>query len=274
MLLLLLLTLEIDRLNKMNRSDAELSLMGDNYHPGFSVDCVIIAFQEGTLKILLNKFNVDEKWGLPGGFVYKDENVEDAAYRLLVNRTGLKDIFLRQFYLFGDANRNPLEEHRKELKSRNISEADGKWFLNRFITVGYYALVQYDKVKPYADPQDEQVAWFSIERIPTLKKDHNHIIEKALESIRYQLGYIPIGYELLPDKFTMPELRVIYEAIIGQPLDRRNFQRKMLSIGLIRKLNETRPSGAHKSPLLYEFNKDKYEEALKNGMQLMDWRMS
>lgn len=258
----------------MKRSDAELSLMGNNYHPGFSVDCVIIGFHEATLKILLNKFNVDEKWGLPGGFVYKDENVEDAAYRLLVNRTGLKDVFLKQFYLFGDANRVPVEEHRKELINRNISEVDGKWFLSRFITVGYYALVQFDQVQPYADPEDEKIAWFDIDRIPNLKIDHNRIVDKALETIRLQIGYIPIGYELLPEKFTMPELRTIYEAIIGQPLDRRNFQRKMLSIGLIRRLNETRPSGAHKSPILYEFDKEKYEDALKYGLQLMDWRFS
>lgn len=258
----------------MKRSDAELSLMGNSYHPGFSVDCVIIGFNEGTLKLLLNKFNADSKWGLPGGFVYKDEHVDEAAYRLLLTRTGLKDVFLKQFYLFGNADRIRPGEHQKELISRNITEHDAKWFLNRFITVGYYALVQYDKVCPYTDLEDEQIAWFDLAQIPDLKIDHNLIVNKALETIRFQIGYIPIGYELLPDKFTMPELRTIYEAIIGQSLDRRNFQRKMLSIGLIRCLNETRPSGAHKSPLLYEFDKEKYDEALESGIQLMDWRFS
>jgi len=260
----------------MNRSFLELREQGDLYHKGISVDCVVLAFYEGNLKVLLNKFNSYDKWMIPGGFVYKDESLDDAVRRHLKNRTGLKDVYLRQFYTFGELERVNIPEHKEILRGKDIPEEKALWYLDRFVSVGYYALVEYTKVQIYADPEDEIVKWFNLKDISMLNLygDHKSIIRRALDTIYYQIGFIPIGYELLPNKFTMPELRQVYEAFLGKNLDRRNFQRKMLSIGLFEKLNETRKSGAHKSPNLYAFNKARYDEALEEGLQLVDWKFS
>lgn len=241
---------------------------GEYFHPGFSIDCVIFGFHEGVLKILLNRFRVYDKWMLPGGFVYKEENVDDAAYRILNERTGLKEIFLRQFYLFGDTSRSNDSINEVIAQKIGMHPENDPWIINRFITVGYYALVDSSKVNLSVDENLEEIGWVDLKEVPLLYSDHNQIIEKAIETIRMQLNIIPIGYELLPEKFTMPELRVLYETILGKQLDRRNFQRKMLSMGLITKLEEQRKGGAHRAPDLYCFDVEKYKIAFEKGMNV------
>jgi len=244
----------------------------DLYHPGVSLDCVILGFHDGCLKVLLVNFNNYGKWLLPGGFVYKTEDVDTAAHRMVHRRVGLENIFLKQFYFFGDAKRTDAAENKQLLQNLNISDRVRDWFSGRFVTVGFYSLVQYMKVKSSINNRDEDFQWFKLNELPDMYGDHRQIIEKAIGSIRQQIGYVPIGYELLPEKFTMPELRTIYESIIGHEIDRRNFQRKMLSIGLVRKLNESRRGGAYKSPILYSFVKEKYD-AVKNGTMIADLRV-
>lgn len=241
----------------------------DLFHPGISVDCVILGFHDGCLKVLLVNFNKYGKWLLPGGFVYRNEDVDAAAYRMVKSRVGIDNIFLKQFHLFGDVKRTSAEENMELLQSLNISERAREWFSKRFITMGYYSLVQYLKIKSLVKDRDEDFQWFKLNELPDMYGDHEKIIKKAIESIRQQIGFVPIGYELLPEKFTMPELRTIYESIIGHEIDRRNFQRKMLSIGLVRRLNEFRRGGAYKSPILYSFVKEKYD-AVKNGTMIAD----
>lgn len=258
---------------KVKEYNAKEILRSDDmtYLPSFSVDCVIISFDEGVLKILLNKFTDVDKWMLPGGFVRYDKDVEATAYEILDDRTGLADVYLRQFYLFGKSNRNNIEENREILANLVKSTKQEHWYLRRFVSLGFYALVEHAKVEISTDPKKELVEWFSLNQLPQLYADHGDIIKKAIYTIRVQLGFVPVGYELLPEKFTMPELRQIYESILGVELDRRNFQRKMLSLGLITKLNEKKKSGAHKAPNLYSFNKEKYEYAEQHGLQLMSW---
>lgn len=243
----------------------------DTFLDSVSVDCVVLAFHQGELKVLLNKFKISDKWMLPGGFVYMDEHVDDAADRLIKDRVGLDNIYLKQFHLFGNCDRTRKEESLKMLNSWGISPEAGHWFLKRFVSMGYYALVEYDKVTISTNKDEEDVAWFPLENLPPLYADHSAIVEKAIKTIRIQVGIIPIGYKLLPEKFTMPELRLIYEAILGIELDRRNFQRKMLSVGLIKRLEEKRKNGAHKAPYLYSFNEEKYTEATDGGAHLMPW---
>lgn len=240
----------------------------DEYLDSISVDCAIFSFHEGEIKVLLNKLLKSSTWMLPGGFVRVDENVDDAACRVLHIRTGLKDVFLKQFHLFGECNRIDFSDNKKFIEELDMEEEMAKWYLRRFVTMGYYALVEYGKVNLNIYHEVEDLEWFSLNKLPNLYSDHQYIIESAISSIRVQLGYVPIGYQLLPEKFTMPELRMVYESIIGKELDRRNFQRKMLSVGLIKKLEEKRKSGAHKAPYLYCFNKEKYEEAERSGMCL------
>ncbi|MBF0649308.1 NUDIX hydrolase [Dysgonomonas sp. GY75] len=237
--------------------------------PNVSVDCIILGFDSGRLKVLLCKFKVSEKWMLPGGFVAKDEDPDESALRVLKGRTGLEDVYLRQFYFFGKKGRIGVEENADMLKRFNIREDKGQWYTDRFISLGYYSLIKYNEAQLFTNEEYEEAGWFDINEIPSLYADHKEIIDTAMSTIRRQIGFIPMGYELLPEKFTMPELRCIYEAILGREIDRRNFQRKMLSIGYIQPLNETRKAGAHKSPNLYTFIKEKYEEAEKYGIQVM-----
>ncbi|MDU1892218.1 MAG: NUDIX domain-containing protein [Dysgonomonas sp.] len=259
-------------MRKEKQSANVLQYSADVFHPGTSVDCVIFGFHEGTLKILLNKFSYYNKWMIPGGFVHKDENVDDAAYRLLTLRTGLSDIYLRQFYLFGDKDRTNIEENEDMLIRWGITDSEERkkhWLVQRFVSVGYYALVEYSKVKIETN-DDEEIAWFDLDEIPVLYTDHNKIIEKALATIRMQLLILPFGYELLPEKFTMTELRIIYETILRQKLDRRNFQRKMLGTGLIHKLDEVSKKWGVKSSALFSFDKEKYYNAVENGFMSFD----
>ena len=248
-----------------------LAQANDTFLDSVSVDCVVLAFHQGNLKVLLNKFKISDKWMLPGGFIHIDEHVDDAADRIIRARVGLGNLYLKQFHLFGNCDRTRKEESLKMLESWGVSPDDNHWFLKRFVSMGYYALVEYDKVSISVDESVEEVGWYDLNDLPPLFADHNQIVDKAIKTMRIQVGIIPIGYELLPEKFTMPELRLIYEAILGQELDRRNFQRKMLSVGLINRLNEKRKNGAHKAPYLYSFNKEKYEEAKDGGVHLMPW---
>lgn len=247
--------------------DSMLYLDAKEILQGVSVDCVIFGFHNGKMKILLNRFESHNQFMLPGGFIYYDENVEDAAHRILKNRTGLDRIYLQQFYLFGDRNRTSIKENEGLLHEENIPlEQENKkhWLLQRFVSVGYYAFVDYEKVNVYA-PEKEFIDWFDVESIPELYSDHNRIIEKAISVIRSQLRDLPIGYELLPEKFTISDLRIIYETILGKEIDRRNFQRNILSKGFIIKLEEVSKRWGVKTTSLYSFDKEKYEEARVNG---------
>jgi ADP-ribose pyrophosphatase YjhB (NUDIX family) len=239
---------------------------GELYHPGFSVDCVIFGFHNNQLKVLLLKVKNTGQWGLPGGFMLKNEDVEKAAARLLQARTGLEDVFLRQFYLFGDVARNDEGFNRQRLLKQHIAASSNHWFLQRFITLGYYALVNFSKTIPRPDYISEACEWWDLQAVPALMLDHNHILNKALETLRLQLNYQPIGYNLLPDKFTMTELQRLYETILGKKLDRRNFLRKMLSYKILKRLDERRNGVAYKPPYLYSFDLLTYQQALQEGL--------
>lgn len=237
------------------------------YHPGLSLDCVIFGFHDSHLKVLLLKMKFTKQWALPGGFVLKQESVEDAAYRILKNRTGLENIFLRQFHLFGNPNRAEGNYNEKLMQHSLFGHSAEAFFLQRFVTVGYYSLVDFSNAVPRPDDVSDDCCWWNLHEIPSLIIDHSQILNKALEVLRLQLKYQPIGYQLLPEKFTMPELQKLYETILGRALDRRNFQRKMLSYGILKKLGETRKGGAHKAPFLYSFDLEPYEKALQEGLE-------
>jgi 8-oxo-dGTP diphosphatase len=229
--------------------------------PGLSVDCVIFGFHEDELKVLLLKWKDGGHWCLPGGFVKKEEAVDDSATRILKDRTGLDDIFLKQFFAFGD----PYRDRSKELVK--LQSKNGKWLMERFVTIGYYALVEFSKVDPQPDWLSQECKWFDIPKIPKLIYDHNAIVTKALAALRLSLNDYPVGYNLLPEKFTMPELQRLYETVLDKPLDRRNFQKKVLNAGILERLKERKTGGAHKAPYLYRFDKKKYEKAMKQGLK-------
>ncbi|UII25606.1 NUDIX hydrolase [Fulvivirga maritima] len=207
-----------------------------------------------------------EVWGLPGGFVRKDKNVDDEAEAVLEERTGLRDIFLRQFYFFGHLNRNDAQHVQDLIENEVVDPAMEEWFQQRFVSVGYYALVEYSKVQqPIPDDTSAYCSWVPITELPELILDHEYIIKKAHNTLKRELNYQPIGLNLLPELFTMPELQALYETVLQKDLDRRNFRRKMLAYQILVDTNKKRTGVGHKAPILYSFDKLRYFAAMKDG---------
>ena len=235
----------------------------EKYLPHISIDCVVFGFHEGMLKVLLLETKNQEEYYLPGGFLQKTEPIENGANRILKERTGLDDIFLQQFHVFGDPDRS---KQHFDLYKEMLPENEN-WFTNRFLTIGYYALVDFFDVNPSPDQFSVSCNWVDLNQLPRLGLDHAYIINTALATLRVQLNYQPIGYNLMPKLFTMPELQKLYETILDKKLDRRNFQRRMLGYGILNKAEETRKGGAHKAPYLYSFDLGNYQAALKEGLK-------
>ncbi|TDW47934.1 NUDIX domain-containing protein [Flavobacterium sp. 270] len=229
-----------------------------NYIPTLSIDCVIFSFHETTLQVLILKMKEQDNWGLPGGYVKKEENVDEAAVRILKDRTGTENIYLQQFYTFGNLKRS---------ESAFEDYSDALWHKQRFVSIGYFALAEHSNVKMIVDEYSNLVEWHSIDNLPPFMMDHRTIVDKALITLREQVNNHPIGYNLLPEKFTMPELQKLYEIILGKKLNRGNFYRKILRYDILIKLDESRKGGAHKAPDLYSFDLEKYNAALKDGLQ-------
>ena len=246
-----------------------LWLESEDMLKGISVVSVIISFHEGVIKVLLNRYNLSKLWMLPAGFALKSEDLDNEAKRVLIYRTGIKNVFLQQFHAFGDLNRISIEENKQILSDNNIKDQN-HWFLDRYIAIGYYALVNYAQVKIISSKYNDVAKWFEIDKIPQLYSDQNLIINTALTSIRKQINYIPMAASLLSEKFTLFELRSIYEAFLNRKVDSRNFQRKILGLKLIYKLDETKKVKGAKDATLYCFDKTKYEEAIKNGISFVN----
>ena len=230
-----------------------------------SLDCVIFGFHDSELKVLTLQLKYTKEFALPGGFLGKDETLEAAAKRVLKERTGLTNIFLKQFKVFSDLSRSKANPAIQDLINSGATP-DMLFFEKRFISIGFYALVDFTKVDPTPDFFSDKCEWENVNEDIEYVLDHKKIIYKALEVLRSQLNYQPIGYNLLPEKFTMPELQKLYESILGKELDRRNFQRKILSYKILNKLDERKKGGAYKSPYLYEFNLENYQKALNDGL--------
>ena len=230
-----------------------------------SLDCVIFGFNNNELKVLLLHLKYSKEYSLPGGFLKYDETLEQAAQRIVKERTGLDKLFLKQFKVFSAPER---AKSNKAILDADMagSDPDKSFFDKRFISVGFYSLVDFRKVKPTPDLFSDHCDWESLNADVSMLLDHKQIIQEAISTLRLQLNQQPIGLKLLPRKFTMPELQKLYETILGRDLDRRNFQRKMLNYNILDKLNQRKTGGAHKSPYLYSFNIERYQKALEEGL--------
>lgn len=227
----------------------------DAFLPHLSVDCVIFGFHGGELKILLVRWKGADRWCLPGGYVRRDESLDGAAYRVLEERTGLERIYLQQFRAFGGTERGE-GVLRPLLEGLGIELPAELWIFGRTVSVGYVALVDYAEVAPTVDYLSEEVRWWDVRDHPPLLMDHDEILASALATLRTQLEYQPIGRSLLGEKFTMPELQRLYEAVLGTTLDRRNFQRRMLALGIVERLPERKRGVPHRAPHLYRFRRE------------------
>lgn len=228
-----------------------------------SIDCVVFGFHGGQMKVLMLKSKNEQGWQLPGGFIQNEEDIDVAAHRILATRTGVDKVFLQQFHVFGAPDRNRLHNDMYN----NWMPKEENFFASRFISIGYYALVDFFNVSPTPDAFSETCTWRDLDDLPAFLLDHELIFNTALDTLRLQLSYQPIGYNLMPKEFTMPELQKLYETILGKKLDRRNFQRRILGFGILNKLLQTRKGGAHKAPYLYSFDLENYQAALKEGLK-------
>jgi ADP-ribose pyrophosphatase YjhB (NUDIX family) len=242
----------------------------DEFLKNVAVDNVIFGYHEKELKVLLQRPSGISKWTLTGGYIKKTESINDAAVRVAQIRTGLTNLFLQQFRSFGTPQRVKDPELTPESYSKRlgIELSAAHWVFDYYVSVGFYTLTEFSLVQIEKGPYDEDIRWWPIEELPALMFDHDEIITEALKALQIHIYHHPVGYELLPEKFTLPEIHSLYETILGKSLDSRNFARKITASGIVKKLNETRSIGAHRSPFLYKFDKRKYDAALKEGMFL------
>ncbi len=217
-------------------------------HPAVTSDCVIFGFDGVAIKVLLIQRGIEpykDKWAFPGGFMQIDETAQECAKRELEEETGLKTTSVEQFYTFSDVNRDPRE---------------------RVITVAHYALVRLEEVKGGDDAMSAQ--WFAMNEIPSLAFDHDRILRMAVNRLKERICFEPIGFELLPEIFTMSALQNLYEAILEMKFDRRNFYNKMLKLGILSEAEERPKNASRRTPIKYRFNAKKYAELKQKGFRL------
>ncbi|MFH6993354.1 NUDIX hydrolase [Flavobacterium sp. FlaQc-48] len=212
-----------------------------------TIDCVIFGFDKGSLEVLLVQHGEGiskGKWGLPGGWIYKKESTDDAAHRLLNELTGLDNIYLEQLKAFGDPDRFPLR---------------------RVITIGYYALVKREDYNIKAGFTASDAKWYKIDSIPDLIYDHNEILSYSMQHLRNRVRQAPIGFNLLPEKFTLLQLMHLYEEILGVEMDKSNFRRKILHMKLLVALDEKQQDVSHRAAKLYQFDPEIYTKLTEKG---------
>lgn len=215
--------------------------------PALAVDCVVFGLDDEDLKVLLIQRDLEPfrgRWALPGGFLHVDETVAEAACRELEEEAGISNVFLEQLYTFGALDRDPRE---------------------RVVSVAHYALVNLSDHRVRAATDARNAAWFGLEDIPSLGFDHDEILAVAHERLRGKIRYQPIGFELLPRKFTLTQLQRLYEKILDRSLDKRNFRRKVLGTGFLLELDEIQKDVAHRAARLYRFDERKYRKLVKQG---------
>ncbi|WP_296698812.1 NUDIX domain-containing protein [Algoriphagus sp.] len=231
-----------------------MTLPRTEYLPNISYDSVIFGFSGEKLKILIIEYHNMKTFALPGGFVKMGEPLDEAVKRGLTERTGLDQIYLEQFHTFGSMQRFKPEIMRRILEEQGHYEED-HWMLGRFVTVAYYALINYENVTPTPDVLSDSIEWYDFDNLPELMMDHQEIVDKALEHLRVHLDHKLLSFNLLPEMFTMKDLQQVYEAILGESLNRANFQRKMLSLNILERHDKLYTGGSHKAPFLYSFKK-------------------
>ncbi len=215
-----------------------------------AIDCIIFGFDGNQLQALLIKRGFEPekgKWSLMGGFTNHDESTDEAAVRVLHQLTGMNNIYMEQLYCFSDVNRDPA---------------------GRVISIAYFALIN---IADYSEQLkfEHEAKWFPLDKIPDLIFDHKKMVALAKERLQQKVANHPIGFELLPEKFTLPQLQSLYEAIYGSPLDKRNFTRKILSLEILNRLNEKNKSSSRKGAFYYVFDKKKYEELNHDGVKFI-----
>ncbi len=219
----------------------------DFFKSAFSVDCVVFGFDDGQLKVLLIERGAEpfkDHFALPGDLVYPNEDLDEAAQRVLKELTTLEDVYLEQVKAFGAVDRHPL---------------------GRVITISYFSLIKIEKYNLGASSWANKAAWHPINNLPKLAFDHPNILDSCRAALEEKVRRQPIGFELLPQKFTLRELQNLYESLLEKKLDTRNFRKKVLSTGLLEALAEKQEGVAHRPAKLYRFDHAAYQSLSKRG---------
>ena len=241
------------------------------YLPHVSLDCAIFGYHDHEMKILLARLEELEGYCLPGSYIRRTETLDEAAARIVFEKTLISGLYLQQYKTFGDPDRirwNELDIDRLE-KLPGFTHIRKSWLMDHTISIGYYAITDFSLVKPQPGLLTSACEWFDLDKIPPLLFDHDQMVKDALQTLRHQLYYLPIAEKLLPKKFTLTEIHSLYETILGRKLDIRNFPKKLIFLGLINRLNEKRNIGPHRAPFLYSFNHKQYKRALEKGITLI-----
>ncbi|MDF0709203.1 NUDIX hydrolase [Flagellimonas okinawensis] len=235
----------------------------EKYIAQLSIDCVIFGYKNKELKVLISKLSYGEGlWSLPGGYILKTESIDEAASRILKERTGLNNIYLEQFRAFGGKDRIIGSEYREMvrsgLKSFDPDRFDDEaidWVTDRFVCLGYYALVDLNKVNPKMGEFEEFLKWEGVEELPHMTHDHNSIVAAAHKALRQNLDEQLIGFNLLPETFTMKEVKELYEAVYDKEFPMNNFQKKILGLQVLERLGKKYTGAQNRAPYLYRFKK-------------------
>lgn len=217
--------------------------------PALAVDCVVFGLDESDLKVLLIQRKLQpfqHAWALPGGFVHIDETLDLAARRELEEEAGVTDVYLEQLYTFGDLSRDPRE---------------------RVVSTAYFALAKLSDHRIRAATDAMGVGWFGLDDLPKLAFDHSLIVDRAHERLRGKVRYAPVGFELLPPRFSLTQLQRMYEIILGTGLDKRNFRKKILSMDLLVETDEVEQGVRHRAARLYRFDRRKYDRLARQGFE-------
>lgn len=233
----------------------------DDYIAHLSIDCVVFGYTDKQLKVLISKFKYgDELWGLPGGYIAKNESIDMAALRILQEKTHLSNIFLEQFRVFGDENRIIKSEHKHRIESelnkfdQNLFNKETiAWMTSRFVCIGFYALVNIENVNPQPGLLEERLEWRNIKELPEMTHDHNRIATCALNALRVDFDRKLTAFNLLPEVFTMKELQELYEAVYDRAFARNNFHKKITEMNVLDRLDKKFTGAANKAPYLYRF---------------------
>ena len=229
-----------------------LTELDRDYLPHLSVNGVIFGADAGVLRVLLMQSTGTGTWALPGGYVRRAESVDDAAARVLHEMAGLADAALRQFHTFGGPARGEAIV-ADVLRAMGVEAPADHWVLGRVVSIGYVAVVDAAKAQVTPNAWTRRLEWCDVTQLPPLIIDHAEMVRRALDTVRSQIDDLPLDAHLLPAAFTMPELQKLHETVLGRTLDRRNFQKRMLDLGLVERLPDHRVGGRRKPTYMYRW---------------------
>ncbi len=229
----------------------EIAENGAKYFlPNLSIDMVIIGYKDNQLQCLLLK--IGDKWMLPGGYIEREESVDDAATRVLKYRTGLNEPHLKFLSVFGEKDRKFKQEFKQFAEKKGLPWRDDYWVNGRFVTLAFYSLVDIYNTHPeHGGTFDEAIEWFSFDNLPRMWMDHKSIAETARDRLKNDIKHEMLTYNLLPKDFTMPELHQLHQAILEEQIDRSRFQKKMLSTGMFERLPQRKKESPGRNPFQY-----------------------